>query len=231
MSKLNESNNVNELNELSELNESNNVRETAETNVSGESVTFSSFLEYNPYELARINTEKIAQNIKPSEEELKDVMNVVNNRLTYEQYKELYLMYIINLPKKKQSITSTGILIDLDKLDIPQFYNLENILCTLLFEIKNKNAVDEQIAEQSEQGAESVPEQCEQVAEQSEQGEQGEICPEPELMNVHKECDYTMNDNIYETSPVEFETRQTHISNYLELYDIQRYLPSAGATN
>lgn len=222
MSELNESNNVSELNELNELNESNNVSETSE------SVTFSSFLEYNPYELARINTEKIAQNIKPSEEELKDVMNVVNNRLTYEQYKELYLMYIINLPKKKQSITSTGILIDLDKLDIPQFYNLENILCTLLFEIKNEQS--EQVAEQSEPIIEQN-EQCEQGAEQSEQGEQGEICPEPELMNAHKECDYTMNDNIYETSPIEFETRQTHISNYLELYDIQRYLPSAGATN
>ena len=226
---------MNELNESNKVSESGETGVTAETNVSCVSVTFSSFLEYNPYELARINTEKIAQNIKPSEEELKDVMNVVNNRLTYEQYKELYLMYIINLPKKKQSITSTGILIDLDKLDIPQFYNLENILCTLLFEIKN---------EQSEQVAEPV-EQCEQVAEQSEptieqdeqgeqvaeQGEQGEICPEPELMNAHKECDYTMNDNIYETSPVEFETRQTHNSNYLELYDIQRYLPSAGATN
>ena len=223
MSKLNESNNVNELNELNELNESNNVREL------NKSVTFSSFLEYNPYELARINTEKIAQNIKPSEEELKDVMNVVNNRLTYEQYKELYLMYIINLPKKKQSITSTGILIDLDKLDIPQFYNLENILCTLLFEIKNEQ-VAEPIAEQSEPIIEQS-EQSEQVAEQSEQGEQCETCPEPELMNAYKECDYTMNDNIYETSPVEFETRQTHISNYLELYDIQRYLPSAGAIN
>lgn len=223
MSKLNESNNVNELNELNELNESNNVREL------NKSVTFSSFLEYNPYELARINTEKIAQNIKPSEEELKDVMNVVNNRLTYEQYKELYLMYIINLPKKKQSITSTGILIDLDKLDIPQFYNLENILCTLLFEIKNEQ-VAEPIAEQSEPIIEQS-EQSEQVAEQSEQGEQCETCPEPELMNTHKECDYTMNDNIYETSPVKFETRQTHISNYLELYDIQRYLPSAGAIN
>lgn len=207
---------------MSELNESNNV---SETNVSCVSVTFSSFLEYNPYELARINTEKIAQNIKPSEEELKDVMNVVNNRLTYEQYKELYLMYIINLPKKKQSITSTGILIDLDKLDIPQFYNLENILCTLLFEIKNEQS--EQVAEQSEQGEPSI-EQSEPTIEQD---EQCEICPEPELMNAHKECDYTMNDNIYETSPVEFETRQTHISNYLELYDIQRYLPSAGATN
>lgn len=213
---------------MSELNESNNVSEsgeTGETNVSCVSVTFSSFLEYNPYELARINTEKIAQNIKPSEEELKDVMNVVNNRLTYEQYKELYLMYIINLPKKKQSITSTGILIDLDKLDIPQFYNLENILCTLLFEIKNEQS--EQVAEQSEQGEPSI-EQSEPTIEQD---EQCEICPEPELMNAHKECDYTMNDNIYETSPVEFETRQTHISNYLELYDIQRYLPSAGATN
>ena len=215
------------MSELSELNESNNVSETSKTSVTAESVTFSSFLEYNPYELARINIEKIAQNIKPSEEELKDVMNVVNNRLTYEQYKELYLMYIINLPKKKQSITSTGILIDLDKLDIPQFYNLENILCTLLFEIKN-----EQVAEPVEQ-SEQIPEQCEQgeQSEQDEQDEQSETCPEPELMNAHKECDYTMNDNIYETSPVEFETRQTHISNYLELYDIQRYLPSAGATN
>ena len=52
-------------------------------------------------------------------------------------------MFIINLPKNKLSKTSTGIMIDLEILNIEEFYRLENIICDLLYETPNNDISEE----------------------------------------------------------------------------------------
>ena len=52
---------------------------------------------FNPYELSNINNDKINKSIKPSGDEINNVMNIINNELTKEQYEQLYIMFIKNL--------------------------------------------------------------------------------------------------------------------------------------
>lgn len=148
---------------------------------------------YTPYELSKINNNKIQNNIKPTKTEYNHVVNVINTKLSKDQYEQLYELFIINLPKNKLSKTSTGIMIDLEILNIEEFYRLENIICDLLYETPNND-----ISEESHMNMELTP-----------------------------NCDYSnINKDLYVNENIEINTQQPAVSNYLELYDIQRSLPS-----
>lgn len=150
---------------------------------------------YTPYELSKINNTKIQSKVKPSKFEYDNVMNIINNELTKEQYEQLYSLFIVNLPVNKISKTSTGIMFDLEKLSIEEFYRLENIICDFIYE---------------------TPTNTETISEQS--------IPE---MNLTPNCDYTdINKDLYVDDNIKIKTQQPLVANYLELYDIQRSLPS-----
>lgn len=148
---------------------------------------------YTPYELSKINNNKIQNNIKPPKNEYNHVVNVINTKLSKDQYEQLYELFIINLPKNKLSKTSTGIMIDLEILNIEEFYRLENIICDLLYETPNNNISEESLVN----------------------------------MDLTPNCDYSnINKDLYVNENIEINTQQPAVSNYLELYDIQRSLPS-----
>lgn len=148
---------------------------------------------YTPYELSKINNNKIQNNIKPTKNEYNHVVNVINTKLSKDQYEQLYELFIINLPKNKLSKTSTGIMIDLEILNIEEFYRLENIICDLLYETPNNNISEESLVN----------------------------------MDLTPNCDYSnINKDLYVNENIEINTQQPAVSNYLELYDIQRSLPS-----
>lgn len=149
--------------------------------------------DYNPYELSKINVNKIQLNTVPSNDEYNNIMSIINNDLSQEQYKQLYIMFIMNLSEAKYSKTASGIMIDLKQLSLDEFYRLENIICEFIYEL-NKTDIPQK------------------------QEEQIELKPN---------CDYSsINNDLYVDESIEINTQQPNISNYLELYDIQRSLPS-----
>ena len=148
---------------------------------------------YNPYELSKINAEKIANNVVPSKSEYDNVMTIINTKLTQEQYQQLYLLFIINLPENKFSKTTRSIMIDLEKLSNAEFYRLENIICDFIYEHPKSN----------------------------------DIQNENQTIELKHDCDYSnINKELYVNENIEINTQQPSISNYLELYNIQRSLPS-----
>lgn len=150
---------------------------------------------FTPYELSKINNEKIQSKVKPNKFEYDNVMNIINNKLTKEQYEQLYSLFIVNLPVNKISKTSSGIMFDLEKLSIEEFYRLENIICDFIYE---------------------TPSTIENIQEQ--------VITE---MDLTPNCDYTnINKDLYINDNIKINTQQPAVANYLELYDIQRSLPS-----
>ena len=73
---------------------------------------------FTPYELSKRNSNNIQNNIKPSDSEYRNVVNVVNTQLTQKQYEQLYSMYLINLPENRFSVTTIGIQMDAEKLTL-----------------------------------------------------------------------------------------------------------------
>ena len=153
---------------------------------------------FNPYELSNINNDKINKSIKPSGDEINNVMSIINNELTKEQYEQLYIMFIKNLPKDKISITSSGIMLDLNNLSYEEFYKLENLICNFIYNglvIENKlqdNLQDNSVA-----------------------------------TVFTPDCDYSScNKELYLQENIEINMQQPVVSNYLDLYEIKRSLPS-----
>ena len=153
---------------------------------------------FNPYELSNINNDKINKSIKPSWDEINNVMNIINNELTKEQYEQLYIMFIKNLSKDKISITSSGIMLDLNNLSYEEFYKLENLICNFIYNglvIENKlqdNLQDNSVA-----------------------------------TVFTPDCDYSScNKELYLQENIEINMQQPVVSNYLDLYEIKRSLPS-----
>ena len=153
---------------------------------------------FNPYELSNINNDKINKSIKPSGDETNNVMNIINNELTKEQYEQLYIMFIKNLLKDKISITSSGIMLDLNNLSYEEFYKLENLICNFIYNglvIENKlqdNLQDNSVA-----------------------------------TVFTPDCDYSScNKELYLQENIEINMQQPVVSNYLDLYEIKRSLPS-----
>lgn len=148
---------------------------------------------YNPYELSKINAEKIVNNVVPSKSEYDNVMTIINTKLTQEQYQQLYLLFIINLSENKFSKTTRSIMIDLEKLSTSEFYRLENIICDFIYEHPTNDSIQN----------------------------------EKQTMELKPDCDYSnINKELYVDENIEINTQQPSISNYLELYNIQRSLPS-----
>lgn len=152
----------------------------------------------NPYELSNINNDKINKSIKPSGDEINNVMSIINNELTKEQYEQLYIMFIKNLSKDKISITSSGIMLDLNNLSYEEFYKLENLICNFIYNglvIENKlqdNLQDNSVA-----------------------------------TVFTPDCDYSnCNKELYLQENIEINMQQPVVSNYLDLYEIKRSLPS-----
>ena len=149
--------------------------------------------DYNPYELSKINVNKIQLNTVPSNDEYNNIMSIINNDLSQEQYKQLYIMFIMNLSETKYSKTARGIMIDLKQLSLDEFYRLENIICEFIFELNKTDTPQKQ----------------------------------EEQIELKPNCDYSsINNDLYVDESIEINTQQPNISNYLELYDIQRSLPS-----
>ena len=153
---------------------------------------------FNPYELSNINNDKINKSIKPSGDEINNVMSIINNELTKEQYEQLYIMFIKNLSKDKISITSSGIMLDLNNLSYEEFYKLENLICNFIYNglvIENKlqdNLQDTSVA-----------------------------------TVFTPDCDYSScNKELYLQENIEINMQQPVVSNYLDLYEIKRSLPS-----
>lgn len=153
---------------------------------------------FNPYELSNINNDKINKSIKPSGDEINNVMSIINNELTKEQYEQLYIMFIKNLSKDKISITSSGIMLDLNNLSYEEFYKLENLICNFIYNglvIENKlqdNLQDNSVA-----------------------------------TVFTPDCDYSScNKELYLQENIEINMQQPVVSNYLDLYEIKRSLPS-----
>lgn len=148
---------------------------------------------FNPYELSKRNNDNILKQIPPSGDEYKNIMDIINHDLTDEQYEQLYIMFVINLPEKKKNKTTFGILIDLQILSIEEFYRLENIVCDFIYE-------NPHITTPSDINIETV---------------------------FTQDCDYSsINQDLYRDENIQINTQQPAVSNYLELYDIQRSLPS-----
>lgn len=151
---------------------------------------------FTPYELAKRNNENIQHNIKPSESEYRNVVNIVNTQLTQKQYEQLYSMYLINLPENRYSVTTIGIQMDAEKLTLKEFYHLENILCDFIYEIPHN---------QSDLSS----------------------LPQSENVPLTPDCDYSaLNKDLYNDDSLTINIQQPAVANYLELYDIQRSLPS-----
>lgn len=148
---------------------------------------------FNPYELANINNEKIKNNVKPCGDECNNLMNIINNELNQEQYEQLYMMFIKNLTSKKISKTSSGIMFDLNTLTCEEFYKLENLICNFIYNVSHDNVVNDN-----------------------------------SLGTVFKQdCDYSKNnEELYKQENIEINTQQPVVSNYLDLYEIKRSLPS-----
>ena len=153
---------------------------------------------FNPYELSNIYNDKINKSIKPSGDEINNVMSIINNELTKEQYEQLYIMFIKNLSKDKISITSSGIMLDLNNLSYEEFYKLENLICNFIYNglvIENKlqdNLQDNSVA-----------------------------------TVFTPDCDYSScNKELYLQENIEINMQQPVVSNYLDLYEIKRSLPS-----
>lgn len=152
---------------------------------------------FTPYELSKRNSNNIQNNIKPSDSEYRNVVNVVNTQLTQKQYEQLYSMYLINLPENRFSVTTIGIQMDAEKLTLEEFYHLENILCDFIYEIPHGQS-------------ENIP------LNQSE-----------ETNTLTPDCDYSaLNKDLYNDDSLTINIQQPAVANYLELYDIQRSLPS-----
>lgn len=152
---------------------------------------------FTPYELSKRNSNNIQNNIKPSDSEYRNVVNVVNTQLTQKQYEQLYSMYLINLPENRFSVTTIGIQMDAKKLTLEEFYHLENILCDFIYEIPHGQS-------------ENIP------LNQSE-----------ETNTLTPDCDYSaLNKDLYNDDSLTINIQQPAVANYLELYDIQRSLPS-----
>lgn len=151
---------------------------------------------FTPYELAKRNSNNIQNNVKPSNSEYRNVVNIVNTQLTQKQYEQLYAMYLINLPENRFSVTTIGIQMDAEKLTLEEFYHLENILCDFIYEIPhNQNELTS--LNQSENNA------------------------------LTPDCDYSaLNKDLYNDDSLTINIQQPAVANYLELYDIQRSLPS-----
>lgn len=152
---------------------------------------------FNPYELSKRNSLNIENNITPSGDEYKNVMDIINSRsLTSEQYEHIYIMFVNNLEKNKISKTSSGVFIDLKNLCIKEFYHLENIICELIYESPHEDL-------------------------------KSDICSDVVETVFKPDCDYSsINQDLYVNENIEINTQQPAVSNYLELYDIQRSLPS-----
>lgn len=152
---------------------------------------------FTPYELSKRNSNNIQNNIKPSDSEYRNVVNVVNTQLTQKQYEQLYSMYLINLPENRFSVTTIGIQMDAKKLTLEEFYHLENILCDFIYEIPHGQS-------------ENIP------LNQSE-----------ETNTLTPDCDYSaLNKDLYNDDSLTINIQQPAVANYLELYNIQRSLPS-----
>lgn len=151
---------------------------------------------FNPYELSKINTEKIKKNIKPTGDELNNIMYIINNNLSKEQYEQLYILFIKNLSKDKISITCSNIMLDLNNLSCEEFYKLENLICNFIY-----NGLDSN----------------------NEKNTQGN-----NLATVFTpDCDYSnCNKELYIQENIEINMQQPIVSNYLDLYEIKRSLPS-----
>ena len=152
---------------------------------------------FTPYELSKRNSNNIQNNIKPSDSEYRNVVNVVNTQLTQKQYEQLYSMYLINLPENRFSVTTIGIQMDAKKLTLEEFYHLENILCDFIYEIPHGQS-ENILLTQSE-----------------------------ETNTLTPDCDYSaLNKDLYNDDSLTINIQQPAVANYLELYDIQRSLPS-----
>lgn len=152
---------------------------------------------FTPYELSKRNSNNIQNNIKPSDSEYRNVVNVVNTQLTQKQYEQLYSMYLINLPENRFSVTTIGIQMDAKKLTLEEFYHLENILCDFIYEIPHG------------------------------QSENTSLNQSEETNTLTPDCDYSaLNKDLYNDDSLTINIQQPAVANYLELYDIQRSLPS-----
>ena len=152
---------------------------------------------FTPYELSKRNSNNIQNNIKPSDSEYRNVVKVVNTQLTQKQYKQLYSMYLINLPENRFSVTTIGIQMDAEKLTLEEFYHLENILCDFIYEIPHG------------------------------QSENTSLNQSEETNILTPDCDYSaLNKDLYNDDSLTINIQQPAVANYLELYDIQRSLPS-----
>lgn len=152
---------------------------------------------FTPYELSKRNSNNIQNNIKPSDSEYRNVVNVVNTQLTQKQYEQLYSMYLINLPENRFSVTTIGIQMDAEKLTLEEFYHLENILCDFIYEIPHG------------------------------QSENTPLNQSEETNTLTPDCDYSaLNKDLYNDDSLTINIQQPAVANYLELYDIQRSLPS-----
>lgn len=152
---------------------------------------------FTPYELSKRNSNNIQNNIKPSDSEYRNVVNVVNTQLTQKQYEQLYSMYLINLPENRFSVTTIGIQMDAEKLTLEEFYHLENILCDFIYEIPHG------------------------------QSENTSLNQNEETNTLTPDCDYSaLNKDLYNDDSLTINIQQPAVANYLELYDIQRSLPS-----
>lgn len=149
---------------------------------------------FNPYELSNINNDKINKSIKPSGDEINNVMSIINNDLTEEQYEQLYIMFIKNLSKDKISITSSGIMLDLTNLSYEEFYKLENLICNFIY---NGLTIENNLQDK------------------------------PVATVFTPDCDYSnCNKELYLQDNIEINMQQPVVSNYLDLYEIKRSLPS-----
>ena len=152
---------------------------------------------FTPYELSKRNSNNIQNNIKPSDSEYRNVVNVVNTQLTQKQYEQLYSMYLIKLPENRFSVTTIGIQMDAEKLTLEEFYHLENILCDFIYEIPHG------------------------------QNENTSLNQNEETNTLTPDCDYSaLNKDLYNDDSLTINIQQPAVANYLELYDIQRSLPS-----
>ena len=152
---------------------------------------------FTPYELSKRNSNNIQNNIKPSDSEYRNVVNIVNTQLTQKQYEQLYSMYLINLPENRFSVTTIGIQMDAKKLTLEEFYHLENILCDFIYEIPHGQS-------------ENIP-----------------LTQSEETNTLTPDCDYSaLNKDLYNDDSLTINIQQPAVANYLELYDIQRSLPS-----
>lgn len=155
---------------------------------------------FTPYELAKRNNNNIQNNIKPSDSEYRNVVNIVNTQLTQKQYEQLYSMYLINLPENRFSVTTIGIQMDAKRLTLEEFYHLENILCDFIYEIPHN---------------------------QDGQNDFTSLTQSEETNTLTPDCDYSaLNKDLYNDDSLTINIQQPAVANYLELYDIQRSLPS-----